>query len=347
MPTAVDDLWFALHATFAGAYAIQHELGAPNVHRAGTGMGARAFLARERTTSRQVVLKVLPDTLAARLDVGRFVREIELALAVQHPQIVSLLGAGVSGRFVYYTMPFVAGESLRQWLDASGGRLPIREAVRIASEIAGALQAAHEQGIVHRDVKPEYVFLSRQHAVITNVGVARAVHRSLKDTGHGAPNDRAPPGAQTPLGHVVGTPAYMSPEQTSATAHLDGRSDVYSLGCILYEMLTGTRPFTGTPEDMLRARCIAPPQRPGRRRKDIPLSLERVVMKALATRVDARYPTAGTLQLALFDALAQRGRRSHSLCALIASVGINRSLALVQRLGTSRIPSSSDSCDTH
>ena len=254
------------------------------------------------------VLTVLPDALAARINVEWFRREIELAAALRHPQIVALLAAGVSGRFAYYTMPFLEGESLRQWIDASRGRLPIREAVRIGAEVAGALQAAHDRGIVHRDVKPATIVLVNGRAVVTNAGAARAVSRSLpaRDAARRRHNDApALDGPAYPL-WLVGTPAYMSPEQATGTTMIDGRSDIYSLGCVLYEMLTGARPFSGTQESMLRARRTVLPERPSRWRKDLPLSLDRVVMKALAIEAEARYPTARELQRALLGVLARR-----------------------------------------
>ena len=211
---------------------------------------ARAFVAREVAATRRVVIKVLPDELATRIDTERFGREIELAASIRHPQIVPLLSAGASGSLLYYTMPFLAAESLRHWRDASGGKLPIREALRIGADIAGALQAAHEQGFVHRDVRPENVFLTGGHAVVTDVGAARAVCRSLLPRGveQRVTDDGSALDAHAPPHPcwLVGTPSYMSPEQTTSATNLDGRSDVYALGCILYEMLTGTRPFSGT-----------------------------------------------------------------------------------------------------
>ena len=328
MLITVDAFHSELQAALGDTYTIEHELGGGR--HADRWIGTRTFLAREPAAGRRVVLTVLPDALASRIDIECFRREIELAAALRHPQIVALLAAGVSGRFAYYTMPFLEGESLRKWIDASGGRLPIREAVRIGAEVAGALQAAHEQGIVHRDVRPATIVLVNGHAVVTNAGAARAVSRSLSshDTARRTPNDaRALDASAYPL-WLVGTPAYMSPEQATGTTIIDGRSDIYSLGCVLYEMLTGARPFSGTQESMLRARQTVIPERPSRWRKDLPGALDRVVMKALAIEAEARYPTARELQRALLAVLARRAVWPITVGALTAlrrAIGQGRS----------------------
>ena len=330
-PATVDSLLPDLQAALGDAYTVEHELGVDGICHPARPR-ARAFVARAVAATRRVVIKVLPDELATRIDADRFGREIELAASIRHPQIVPLLLAGASGSLLYYTMPFLAAESLRHWRDASGGKLPIREALRIGADIAGALQAAHEQGFVHRDVRPENVFLTGGHAVVTDVGAARAVCRSLRPGGveqrvtdDGSALDvHAPP---RPC-WLVGTPSYMSPEQTTSATNLDGRSDVYALGCILYEMLTGTRPFSGTEDELLRGRRITPPEPPRRRRKDIPPSLDRIVMKALATKAEARYPTAGELQRALLAVPARRAPwpRAGGALAVLQGVtlGMNR-----------------------
>ena len=323
-PDTLDSLSSDLQHAVRDAFFLEHELGVGGVRRDGPQLSARVFVAREPTASRQVVLTVLPDELAARVDAERFRREIELAAELRHPQIVALLAAGASGPFLYYTMPYLEADSLRHWLDASGGRLPIREALRIGADVAGALQAAHEQGFVHRDVRPENVLLTGRHAVVTNVGAARAVCRSLaaRDAERRAPHEASVPNGAAHPSWLIGTPCYMSPEQTSGATNLDGRSDVYSLGCILYEMLTGTRPFSGTPGEVLRWRRTALPEPPRRRRKELPLSLDRIVMKALATKAEARYATAGELQRALLAAPASAPRCPIAGGAIAALQGV-------------------------
>ena len=322
MPTHADDLLGALQAALGSAYVIEHELDVADALRAGPSMGARAFVAREPTAGRRVIIRVVPDVLATQIETMVFRREVELAASLRHPQLIALLGAGTAGEFLYYVTPWVEGESLRQWLDASGGRLPIPEAVRIAADVAGALQAAHEQGIVHRDVTPDNVFLTGAHAVVTGAGVLRALCRSLRrrdaaargrhdparhrrhQTGECPPPNEMP-GGPAAGGWLLGTPAYMSPEQATGVTNLDGRSDIYSLGCVLYEMLTGTRPFAGVRDDPLCVSVAALPEPPRRRRSEVSRSLDDVVTKALAPLPDGRYATAAKFRQALLDCTSE------------------------------------------
>jgi serine/threonine protein kinase len=299
MPTQADDLRAELQAELGSAYTLEHELGVASGLRSEQSIEARAFVAREPTALRQVAIRVVPDAVAVHLDPTIFCREVELAASLRHPQLIAPLGAGTAGRFLYYVTPSVDGESLRQWLDASGGKLPVLEAVRIAVDVAGALQAAHEQGIVHRDVTPDNVVLARAHAVVTSAGVSRAVCRSLRQ-----PNDASDRPAAG--GWLLGTAAYMSPEQATGSTNLDGRSDIYSLGCVLYEMLTGARPFAGLHEETLPARRAVVPESVRRRRTEVPRSLDDVVMKALAAHPEGRYATAAEFQQALLDETARR-----------------------------------------
>jgi len=215
-----------LQATLGANYTIERELG-------GGGM-SRVFLATETTLNRSVVVKVLPPELAHAVSVERFRREIAMSARLQHPHIVSLLTAGELDGLPYYTMPYINGESLRARLTREG-ELPLVDIVRLLRDVAGALAYAHEHGVVHRDIKPENVLLTRQHALVADFGVAKALSESTM----------AAWTSSTSLGVALGTPAYMSPEQAAADPTMDGRSDLYALGAMAYEMLTGTPPFSG------------------------------------------------------------------------------------------------------
>ena len=206
------------------AYRIEKELG-------GGGM-SRVFLAEETGLERKVVVKVLPPEMAAGVNAERFRREILLAAKLQHPHIVPLLTAGANADLLYYVMPFIQGESLRARL-AREGELPVGQAARILRDVADALAYAHRQGVVHRDIKPDNVMLADGHAVVTDFGVAKAVESSTGES------------SLTSLGVALGTPAYMSPEQAAADPHVDHRADIYAVGAMAYEMLTGRPPFTG------------------------------------------------------------------------------------------------------
>ena len=205
-------------------FRIERELG-------GGGM-SRVFLAEDVKLARKVVVKVLPPEMAASVNQDRFRREIQLAARLQHPHVVPLLSANASGDLLWYVMPFIEGESLRAKL-AREGELPVAEAVRLLREVTDALAYAHEQGVVHRDIKPDNVMVSRGHALVTDFGVAKAVSESGNASG------------LTSLGVALGTPAYMAPEQASADPHVDHRADLYALGAVAYEMLAGRPPFTG------------------------------------------------------------------------------------------------------
>jgi serine/threonine-protein kinase len=195
---------------------------------------AKVYVADDPASGRRVVVKILSPELAAGVDVERFKREINLLGRLHHPNIVPVLSAGQSGdELLYYTMPFIEGEPLRA-LIARERTLPLDRALAIAHDIAGALRCAHDEQIVHRDIKPENVLIERAtgRALVADFGIARAVAR-------------ADVGRVTSSGVTLGTPTYMSPEQAGAELEIDGRSDIYSLGCVLFEMLAGTPPFTG------------------------------------------------------------------------------------------------------
>ncbi|HLB08499.1 MAG TPA: protein kinase [Gemmatimonadaceae bacterium] len=215
-----------LQASLGANYTIERELG-------GGGM-SRVFLATETRLSRSVVVKVLPPELAHAVSVERFRREIAMSARLQHPHIVPLLTAGETEGLPYYTMPFIDGETLRVRLSRVG-ELPLVEIVRVLRDVAGALAYAHEHGVVHRDIKPENVLFARQHALVADFGVAKALSASTM----------AEMASSTSLGIALGTPAYMAPEQAAADPTMDGRADLYALGVMAYEMLTGAPPFGG------------------------------------------------------------------------------------------------------
>jgi len=262
-------------------YALERELG--------RGGMARVYLARDLRHRRHVALKVLHPEIAQTVGSARFLREIETAASLQHPHIVPLFDSGDADGVLYYVMPYVEGESLRGRL-AREKHLPIDEALDIGRQVCSALAYAHAQGVIHRDIKPENILLKGDQAVVADFGIARAVSESGG-------------GSLTGTGLVIGTPAYMSPEQASAARDLDGRSDVYSMACVLYEMLAGHAPFSGMSDRAVMARHAIDPV-PSLRsvRLTVPLGLESVVMKALAKVPADRFSSAETFSQALTQA---------------------------------------------
>src|SRR5438034_8859036 len=229
---------------------------------------ATVYLANDLRHHRQVAIKVLRPDLAAALGPGRFLREIETAARLQHPHILSLHDSGDADGFLYYVMPYVEGESLRQRL-AREKQLPLEDALRIAGEVATALSYAHSRGVVHRDIKPENILLEAGQAVVSDFGIARAITvaggEELSETGI-----------------VLGTPAYMSPEQAVGVQGVDGRTDLYSLACVLYEMLAGTPPFTQpTIEGMLQQHLSTSPPSVRDARPDVPEAVDDAIRRAL------------------------------------------------------------------
>ena len=274
-----------LQAALSGSYVIERELGA--------GGMSRVFLALETALDRRVVVKVLPAEMAASVSIDRFKREIALAARLQHPHIVPLLSAGAIDGLPWFTMPFVEGESLRARL-TRGGELPVAEGVRLLREVASALDYAHEKGVVHRDIKPDNILLSRGSAMVADFGVAKAVSASSNAEGSG----------MTSLGLALGTPAYMSPEQASADPGTDHRADLYAFGVLAYEILTGQPPFAGrTPQGLLAAHVTEPPEHIARRRTSIPTALGALVMRCLEKRAADRPQSALEIVHAL-DALS-------------------------------------------
>ncbi len=242
-------------------YDLERELGA--------GGMAVVYLARDLRHGRLVALKVLRDELGAQMGAERFDREIRLAAQLVHPHILPLLDSGESAGQLWYAMPFIEGESLRARLDREK-QLPIEETVRLVREVADALAYAHARGILHRDIKPENILLSGGHALVADFGIARALHAGAGER-------------ITGTGIVVGTPAYMSPEQATGEPVLDARSDLYALGCVAYEMLAGDPPFTGRTPQIVMARRLSQPV-PSLRlaRPQVPEAVEAVLRKALS-----------------------------------------------------------------
>src|SRR5438445_5652478 len=250
-----------LQVALAERYSIERELG--------HGGMATVYLAEDLKHRRSVALKVLSPDLAASLGTDRFLREIDIAARLTHPHILPLHDSGEADGLLYYVMPYVEGESLRDRLSREQ-QLPIEDAVSIACEVASALSYAHSHDVIHRDVKPENILLSGGEAIVADFGIAGAL-------------DAAGGSKLTRTGVVLGTPAYMSPEQAAGEQALDGRCDVYGLGCVLYEMLTGEPPFTGPTSQAIIAKRFSDPVPSARRlRETIPVPLDRAIVKALA-----------------------------------------------------------------
>ena len=276
-----DELRQQLQSALGATYAIERELG-------GGGM-SRVFLAHEVSLDRKIVLKVLPSELAGAVMLDRFRREIQLAAQLQHPHILPVFSSGEVNGLPYFTMPFVNGESLRKQLGGAGG-LPIGDTVRILREVASALAYAHRCGIVHRDIKPDNILLSHGSAMVMDFGVAKALHAALRPTDE----------ALTSEGHVIGTPAYMSPEQAAGDLELDHRSDIYALGVMAYEMLAGTTPFAGRSRHaMLAAHIVENPEPVTTLRPDTPDPLATLVMYCLQKEPGDRPQHSGDLVSAL------------------------------------------------
>src|SRR3954452_1243990 len=257
-----------LAARLADRYRLDGELG--------RGGMAVVYRAHDLRHDRDVALKVLRPELAASLGADRFLREVGFAARLQHPHILPLLDSGelpavpgVSPQVLWYAMPLVEGESLRDRL-RRGGAQPLADVLRWAAELADALAYAHGHGVIHRDIKPENILLSGQHALLADFGVARALETSADDR-------------ITETGLALGTPTYMSPEQALADKALDGRADLYSLGCVLYELLTGEPPYTGPSAQSIIAKRLSDPVPSARRlRETVPPALDDILQRLLA-----------------------------------------------------------------
>src|SRR5262245_12989991 len=247
---------------------------------------ATVYLARDVKHKRQVALKVLHPELAAALGAERFQREIEFAARLQHPHILTVLDSGEAAGQLWFTMPYVEGESLRSRLRHER-QLPVEEALRIATEAARALDYAHRQGVMHRDIKPENILLTKDgDTLVADFGIARALAGS---------DERL-----TETGMSLGTPAYMSPEQASGDKAIDARTDVYSLGCVLYELLAGEPPYTGpSAQVIIMKRFTEPVPSVRKARPSVPESVDQAIQRALAPIVADRHATAADFARAL------------------------------------------------
>ena len=267
-----DHLRDQLRDAFEGQYTIERELG-------GGGM-SRVFVAEETALGRRVAIKVLDIGLSGAIDVERFRREVGVAARLQHPHIVPVLTAGEAGGMLYYTMPYIQGESLRARL-ACGVPLSVFEVVGVIRDVARALACAHRQGVVHRDIKPENVLVHEGgDALVADFGIAKALSASTN-------------GMCTAAGLVLGTPAYISPEQALCEPTTDHRADLYSLGLVAYELLAGVHPFAGrSPRALVAAHMIEPPMPVVRHRPDVPRRLAALVMRLLEKHPAQRPQTA-------------------------------------------------------
>jgi tetratricopeptide (TPR) repeat protein/tRNA A-37 threonylcarbamoyl transferase component Bud32 len=304
------DLRERLQATLGDAYTLERELG-------GGGM-SRVFVADETALGRKVVVKVLPPDLAAGVSVDRFKREIQMAARLQHPHIVPVLSAGEIAGLPYYTMPFVDGSSLRARI--AEGPLPINEVVGVLKEVARALAYAHEQGVVHRDIKPDNVLLTRGSAVVTDFGIAKALSASRLESSESA--------TLTALGTSLGTPAYMAPEQGAGDPSTNHRADLYAFGCMAYELLCGEQPFHGrSPHKLMAAHMAERPQSIAERRLDTPPALAALVMQCLEKEPDARPQSAADVARVL-DSVTSSGTTPSAPAILAGRIRVGRALAL-------------------
>ncbi len=278
-----------LIAALADRYQIEEELG--------RGGMATVYLAADLKHERKVALKVMRGEIAAVLGADRFLQEIRVTANLQHPHILPLHDSGEEAGFLYYVMPYVEGETLRQRLEREG-QLPIVDVIQITNEIGAALGYAHEQGVIHRDIKPENILLSRGGAILADFGVARAL-------------DRAGDGGRTTIGLALGTPSYMSPEQAAGEPNLDGRSDVYALGCVVFEMLGGEVPYAGaTPRAILARQLVGEVPSLHVLRSTVRPELEEVLKRALASEAADRYGTVPEFVEAVSRAASGRLRSS-------------------------------------
>src|SRR5688572_1333988 len=276
----MSDFFATLSEGLAGRYLVEQEIG--------SGGMAIVFRARDLRHERWVALKVLRPELASSLGGERFLREIRLAAQLQHPHILPLHDSGEAKGSLFYVMPFVDGESLRERLKREG-QIPLEDALRITGEVAKALQYAHQRDVVHRDIKPENIMLSGENALVADFGIARAIGAGAESAGM----------TLTEAGLAVGTPAYMSPEQASADSRVDGRADIYALGCVLYEMLTGEQLFRGPTHIVMAQHSAAPVPSVRTLRPSVPASVDAAIGKALAKSPADRFATAEQFASAL------------------------------------------------
>lgn len=299
-----------LRTALGDRYSVERELG--------QGGMATVYLAEDLKHGRKVAIKILKPELAAAVGTERFLREIAISAKLRHPHILPLYDSGGAEALLYYVMPFVEGETLRSRLDRET-QLPVENALEIARQVADALSYAHARGVIHRDIKPANILLESGHAMVADFGIARAITAAR---GEGL----------TETGMTVGTPAYLSPEQAAGERNLDGRSDVYALGCVLYEMLAGQPPFTGpTAASVVHQRLIAEPPLVTQLRPGVPAGIANALKRTLAMNPADRFTAMelgaalggiGTGKDSASAALWQRNRGLTALGLMLAVVAV-------------------------
>ncbi len=299
-----------LQGTLGAAYSLERELGGGMSH---------VFVATETAHGRRVVVKVLPPELVGSVNMERFRREVQLAARLQHPNIVPVLAAGEMGGVPYYTMPFLGGPSLRERLRDTGA-LPLADALSILRDVARALGYAHALGVVHRDIKPDNVLFEGTVAMVTDFGIAKALSSA------GAVSGRT---SLTMSGMSVGTPAYMAPEQAASDPAIDHRADIYSFGCMAYELFTGKPPFAEVPvHKRLAAQIAGAPEPLSSFRPDVPRALELLVARCLRTDPSKRPQSANELTQTLEWAEARRSAQLAMPTALLVPVVMGKVMML-------------------
>jgi serine/threonine protein kinase len=302
-----------LRESLSGAYDIEREL-------SGAGM-SRVFVATDRALGRRVVIKVLPPELTAGVNRERFRREVQVAAQLQHPHIVTLLSAGEDGDILYYTMPFIEGESLRTALEK--GPLSVRDVVRILHDVVDALAYAHARGVIHRDIKPGNILKLGQHALVTDFGVAKALNAAMPVSGI------------TTAGMAIGTPAYMAPEQLAGDPAADHRIDIYAVGLLAYELLTGESPFTGpSPQATMAAQLTRIPEPLYIVCPDVPPPLSAIIMQCLSKEPNQRPPTAEALMAALDSITTSSGDVKTPLSPVLPAVRTRKRRVTLAAVGT-------------
>ncbi|TFG88419.1 MAG: hypothetical protein E4H17_02390, partial [Gemmatimonadales bacterium] len=270
----VSELYDRLSTALAARYRLERELG--------QGGMATVYLAHDLKYDREVAVKVLRPDLAADVGPSRFLREIQIAARLHHPHILPLYDSDQIGELVYYVMPYIEGETLRERLDRER-QLPVAEALQIAREVADALSYAHSCNVIHRDIKPANILLDRGHALVMDFGIARAIG-----------------GGEAMTQQIIGTPTYMSPEQIDGSPHIDGRSDIYNLGCVLFEMLVGEPPFRGSTITGIISNRLSNPTPSARALRElVPEAVDAAAKKAMATLPADRFSTAAQFAEAL------------------------------------------------
>ncbi len=313
----MNDLLDQIQQVLGDRYIVEREIG--------RGGMAFVYLARDRRYERQVAIKVLDPEIATAVGAERFLREIRITAQLQHPHIVPLLDSGEARNLLYAVMPFVEGESLRDRLMANS-RLSTTEAVTIAWEVADALEYAHRRSVVHRDIKPENILVSNGHALVADFGIARAIGLAGGAT-------------LTGVGFPIGTAAYMSPEQATAASPVDGRSDIYSLGCVLYEMLAGRMAFSGPSlKSVLTQQLTIDPPLIHLSRPDVPQNIIAIVRRCLMKQPEERYQTAGELAEDLRGALSELPRLSTPVPRLSTADPVLESDGLLAAAGRWIVP---------